>query len=78
MLKKLLSVDEIKSHLRFLPEKERSIITKRFNLDGQGKITLKEVGKSLGITRERVRQIEEESLYRIHNIIQRVKNKEAA
>ncbi|MBI4035792.1 sigma-70 family RNA polymerase sigma factor [Candidatus Daviesbacteria bacterium] len=42
-----------------LNEKERDVLTLRFNLDGAGeKRTLEEVGRQLGITRERVRQLE--------------------
>ncbi|MFH1508937.1 MAG: HTH domain-containing protein [bacterium] len=41
-----------------LPSRTESIIVRRFGLDGKGKKTLEEIGKSYGITRERVRQIE--------------------
>ena len=42
-----------------LSEREMRIIKLRFGLDGEGPFTLEETGKILGITRERVRQIQE-------------------
>jgi len=41
-----------------LKPKERQVISLRFGLDGEDPMTLEEIGKILGITRERVRQIE--------------------
>lgn len=45
-----------------LKENERLIITRRFGLDGREPATLEQIGKSFGITRERVRQIEVRAL----------------
>ena len=53
--------DERKSLLRRmqrLDERERSILTLRFGLEGEMPLTLKEVGQRLGVTREWVRKIE--------------------
>jgi RNA polymerase primary sigma factor len=53
--------DERKSLLRRmqrLDERERSILTLRFGLEGEIPLTLKEVGQRLGVTREWVRKIE--------------------
>lgn len=45
-------------------ERERDVIVRRFGLVGHNKETLEQVGESLGITRERVRQIEKATLIR--------------
>lgn len=41
-----------------LPERTKNILVKRYGLDGSERKTLEEIGRSYGITRERVRQIE--------------------
>ncbi len=48
-----------------LPERSRNIIIKRFNLDNKGVKTLDEIGKEYEITRERVRQIEVETMAKL-------------
>jgi RNA polymerase primary sigma factor len=45
-----------------LNEREKRIIQLRFGLSGEGPLTLEETGKMLGITRERVRQIQEKAI----------------
>ncbi len=45
-----------------LPERERSVIEWRFGLGGATPHTLAEIGQKLGVSRERVRQIEREAL----------------
>lgn len=55
-------VEELLSHLS---KRERFIIEKRFGLYGQEPLTLREVGDLLGISRERVRQIEIKALKKI-------------
>lgn len=53
-----------------LPEKERTVIVLRFGLDGGEDQTLEEIGQSLGLTRERVRQIETAALGKLRSVIE--------
>lgn len=63
VVKTLTEIDEIVQNLLLLlSEKEKEVITKRFNLDSQGKRTLEEIGQEFAVTRERVRQIEKNAL----------------
>jgi RNA polymerase primary sigma factor len=48
-----------------LPEREREVVTLRYGIDGNEPRTLEEIGQRLGLTRERVRQIELDSLRRL-------------
>jgi len=52
----------IKLGLRTLTDRQRAIIEMRFGLNGFQEMTLEEVGKSFGVTRERIRQIEVKAL----------------
>jgi RNA polymerase primary sigma factor len=51
--------------VRSLPERHRSVIVLRYGLDDTDPRTLEQIGRHLGITRERVRQIEVEALNRL-------------
>jgi RNA polymerase primary sigma factor len=48
-----------------LPDREREVVTMRYGIDGDEPRTLEEIGRRLGLTRERVRQIELDSLRRL-------------
>tara|TARA_R110002072_G_scaffold84092_6_gene190695 strand:- start:1392 stop:2336 length:945 start_codon:yes stop_codon:yes gene_type:complete len=52
-----------------IDEREAQILRLRFGLDGAEPLTLKEIAADVGISRERVRQIIEESLSRLHERI---------
>jgi RNA polymerase primary sigma factor len=50
--------DELGELLEVLDDRERKIILQRFGLDGGKPKTLEEVGKKFGVTRERIRQLQ--------------------
>lgn len=56
------TLDEV---LQQLSEREKRIIQYRYGLAGEGPFTLEETGKMLGITRERVRQIQEKAISKL-------------
>lgn len=64
----LIETDNIKhvyEMLDTMEAREATILRMRFGLDGSEPRTLKEIGETLGLTRERVRQIENEALNRL-------------
>jgi RNA polymerase primary sigma factor len=54
--------------LRALPDRERTVLALRYGLLDEEPKTLEQIGKRLGLTRERVRQIELESLRRLATV----------
>ena len=59
---------QVDQWLEQLPEREREVIERRFGLHGTEKQTLNCVGEAMGITRERVRQIQIQALKRLRGI----------
>ncbi len=57
--------DTLEDVLEELNEREMRIIKLRFGLGGEGPYTLEETGRFLGITRERVRQIQEKAILKL-------------
>jgi len=57
-----LQCTEIEQALSALHERERQVIELRFGLHGNQPQTLEEVGRAFGLTRERIRQIENNTL----------------
>lgn len=60
--------DELKKLERLLDhidQRAATILKLRYGLDGENPLTLKEIGQKIGLTRERVRQIEHETLRRL-------------
>jgi RNA polymerase primary sigma factor len=55
----------LRAALESLPDREREVVTLRYGLGGTEPKTLEEIGRRLGLTRERVRQIELDSLRRL-------------
>ncbi len=60
----------IEEWLLQLNDKPREIIARRFGLLGHDRMTLEEVGKAVGLTRERVRQIQVEGLRKLRRIME--------
>lgn len=65
--------DDMKSSIvRWLEElnsKQREVLSRRFGLLGYEPSTLEDVGKEIGLTRERVRQIQVEALRRLRDVL---------
>ncbi len=53
-----------------LGPREKKIIRLRFGLDGRGEKTLEEIGAQFGLTRERIRQLQNEALARLRELIE--------
>ncbi len=56
--------------LQNLNDKQRSILAQRFGLYGYEEATLEEVGQKVGLTRERVRQIQVEALKQLRQVLE--------
>jgi RNA polymerase sigma factor (sigma-70 family) len=58
---------EIAKVLAVLDDREKTILTLRFGLDGAGERTLEEVAEHFGLTRERIRQIEARAMSKLRH-----------
>ena len=61
--------DEVGILLKVLDERERHILSSRFGLDGSRPKTLEEVGEKFGVTRERIRQLQNIALMKLRKAI---------
>ena len=59
--------DELKTVLEKLPEREEKILRMRYGIGAKKQYTLRELGEIMGISRERVRQLEQQALGRIRS-----------
>jgi RNA polymerase primary sigma factor len=60
-----LREETLKRALQELPDRERTVVALRYGIDGGEPTPLREIGRQLGITPERVRQIESKALGRL-------------
>lgn len=65
---KMISEETIRRALASLPEREAKIITLRFGLGSENPKTLEDVGKAFGLSRDRIRQLEEHALRRMFGV----------
>ncbi|HYV84503.1 MAG TPA: RNA polymerase sigma factor RpoD/SigA [Patescibacteria group bacterium] len=68
----------IRLALRNLSDQEQTVIINRFGLEGGRIFTLKEIGEKLGVSRERVRQIESQAKKRLKKVIGRQQRTDAS
>jgi RNA polymerase primary sigma factor len=60
--------DNVSRALDELPQREREVIEMRYGLKGHQARTLEEVGRAFGVTRERIRQIENNTLKKLETL----------
>jgi RNA polymerase primary sigma factor len=63
-----LQREGVRKALNVLPERERQVIELRYGLSGMEPLTLEEVGQAFGVTRERIRQIENNTLKKLKQL----------
>lgn len=70
---KRLLRENVNEVLQALSDREAKVLKMRFGLEGQRPMTLEEVGKKFGVTRERIRQIEAKALRKLKHPSRRKK-----
>lgn len=65
---RLTMQESVRLALSNLTTREKQIVKLRFGIDGEGPYTLEETGRRLGITRERVRQIQEKAIRKLRQL----------
>lgn len=71
-LEEKTNTDLVRRMLHKLEPREAAILQLRFNLEGEREETLEEIGKRFGVTRERIRQIQESALAKLRKMIERL------
>jgi RNA polymerase primary sigma factor len=64
----IMQKENVRRALSFLPERERKVIEMRYGLNGSSPKTLEEVGRAFCVTRERIRQIESNTLRKLQKL----------
>ncbi|MFT5425603.1 MAG: RNA polymerase nonessential primary-like sigma factor [Gammaproteobacteria bacterium] len=71
----LLQNSDVQAHIDIwlsqLSDKQCAVVERRFGLHGHEVVTLEEVGNEIGVTRERVRQIQIEAIKRLRQILEK-------
>ena len=70
--------ENVRRALAALPQREREVIEMRFGLGGEHPRTLDEVGRTFNVTRERIRQIENQSLKKLQSLAEAQKLRDVA
>jgi RNA polymerase primary sigma factor len=73
-----LQRENIHKALDSLPTREREVIELRYGLSGKDPLTLEEVGATMGVTRERIRQIENNTLKKLKQLPEAQRLREAS
>jgi RNA polymerase primary sigma factor len=63
-----LQREDVQRALAVLPRRDREVLELRYGLNGRKPMTLEEVGDAFGVTRERIRQIENNTLKRLKGL----------
>jgi len=71
MLRDKTMRDDIRDLLEELEPREAEILTARFGLDGNKPLTLEQVGKSMKVTRERIRQLQNIALNKLRRLMEK-------
>jgi RNA polymerase nonessential primary-like sigma factor len=65
-------MDKLNDWLEELPEKQREVVVRRFGLLNNKQEALDQVGREVGLTRERVRQIQIDALRRLNDMLKKM------
>ncbi len=69
-LNRVAHQEEIRTLVGQLSDREQQVIVARYGLDGSNGLTLREIGEHIGLSRERVRQIERRALRKLRRLQQ--------
>ena len=74
----ILTKEALREALENLSYRERRVLELRYGLGGEHPRTLDEVGRTFNVTRERIRQIENQSLKKLQSLAEAQKLREVA